>query len=526
MSSSDAVEIVQPRMLTLWCADWPVRAVPSADGVPIIVMERHRVVAACPLARQAGVRVADRRRTALRACPSALIAERDHTAEMRAFDAVVSAVIAVVPRLELLNPGSLCFDLRGPTTYFGGEEAVVERISTDVAVAIGDGSPIGIGIAEGRTASAIAAHRSGAAGEPIITPPGETVAALAPLSLKWLQVVDEIPAEVVDLFLRLGVRTIGDLALLDERDVLTRFGLVGQRAHQIATGVDHRPVSSISPTQFPEVERWFDDPVVTMTPVVFSSRELAEQLVQGLAAEGLICTRLTVTAETDHSERNERHWYRAEGLTATAIVDRVRWQLDAWSRDAVAVTAGVIVLRLTVTDVRADDGTQHGFWGGASEADGRAARAVTRLVTLRGVEEVRVPVAAGGRLPEDRYEWVAASFVDDGERDYVPAWPGAVVKPAPVAIPVVDVTVEVVDAHGAPVGVTGRGEITADPAVVVINGRAQRVVAWAGPWPLIDRWWDERRRRRLARLQIVLEDGSAHLLAIEHRRWHLMGSHA
>jgi len=67
--------------------------------------------------------------------------------------------------------------------------------------------------------------------------------------------------------------------------------------------------------------------------------------------------------------------------------------------------------------------------------------------------------------------------------------------------------------------------MTSEPVSVVIGGRSRRVVAWAGPWPLIERWWDERRRRRLARLQVVLEDGSAHLLAVEHQRWHLMGTH-
>jgi protein ImuB len=85
--------------------------------------------------------------------------------------------------------------------------------------------------------------------------------------------------------------------------------------------------------------------------------------------------------------------------------------------------------------------------------------------------------------------------------------------------------VEVLAVDGSLLSVSGRGDLNADPDVVVIGGRRRRVVAWAGPWPLLDRWWDRRGRRRLARLQVVLDDGSAHLLAVEQRRWSLMGTH-
>ena len=69
---------------------------------------------------------------------------------------------------------------------------------------------------------------------------------------------------------------------------------------------------------------------IQLDPLVFVGKHLADQLVAALAAEGRVCTRLVVTAETDHGERSERAWYRAAGMSAPAMVDRVRWQLDAW----------------------------------------------------------------------------------------------------------------------------------------------------------------------------------------------------
>jgi protein ImuB len=43
------------------------------------------------------------------------------------------------------------------------------------------------------------------------------------------------------------------------------------------------------------------------------------------------------------------------------------------------------------------------------------------------------------------------------------------------------------------------------------------VVAWAGPWPVTERWWSVRRRR--ARLQMVMADGTARLLYNERTQW-------
>jgi protein ImuB len=50
-------------------------------------------------------------------------------------------------------------------------------------------------------------------------------------------------------------------------------------------------------------------------------------------------------------------------------------------------------------------------------------------------------------------------------------------------------------------------------------------VAWAGPWPVEQRWWEPDRRRRLARFQVVLDDGTAQQLAVEHRQWWLLASY-
>jgi protein ImuB len=68
---------------------------------------------------------------------------------------------------------------------------------------------------------------------------------------------------------------------------------------------------------------------------------------------------------------------------------------------------------------------------------------------------------------------------------------------------------------GDPVGVSGRGQLSAAPS----RCGSEEVVGWAGPWPVDERWWDAASHRRRARLQVLLEGGGAYLLALEGGRW-------
>ena len=104
-------------------------------------------------------------------------------------------------------------------------------------------------------------------------------------------------------------------------------------------------------------------------------------------------------------------------------------------------------------------------------------------------------------------------------------WPGRVPDPAPAQIAVAPVEVEVLDAAGAPVGVTGRGLLTADPTRLRVGARAVDVVAWAGPWPVEERWWDAATDSRRARLQVVDTEGVARLLALEHGQWWVLATY-
>ena len=81
---------------------------------------------------------------------------------------------------------------------------------------------------------------------------------------------------------------------------------------------------------------------------------------------------------------------------------------------------------------------------------------------------------------------------------------------------------EVLDSEGRAVQVSGRGFVSAPPSRLrsAPTGVA-RVKAWAGPWPIDERWWDTAKARRLARFQLLTTEGRLWLAVVEGGAWWL-----
>jgi protein ImuB len=214
----------------------------------------------------------------------------------------------------------------------------------------------------------------------------------------------------------------------------------------------------------------------------------------------------------------------------------VRWQLDGWVGQPGAVSAGVVLLRLVPLEVRAARGRQLGFWGEATSADDVAVRAITRVTGLLGPDAVLVPEWNGGRGAAERYRWVPAGSADVADPSArrraltVPdhPWPGSLGVPSPAWVAPSPEPVVVLDALGRSVRVDGRGAVSGAPARfgMADGGDPSEVIAWGGPWPIDERWWDPARRRRRARFQLVTAEHDAVLVALESGHWWLEARYA
>lgn len=390
------------RTLVVWCPDWPVVAAEIVLGVPasapVAVFADNRVLACSEAARRETVRRGLRRRDAQGRCPQLIVVEHDPGRDARAFEPVVAAVEAVAAGVEVVRPGACALAVRGPARYYGGEEAAAERIVEHIAQDCAVESQIGI--ADGVFAAGIAA-RDGK-----VVAAGGTAEFLAGFPVEALDRPD-----LADLLRRLGAKTLGAFAALPAGDVLTRFGFDGALAHRLAGGGDHRPLAVRQPPRDLTVSETYDEPLDRVDTAAFAGRVLAERLHERLAGHGLACTRLGVEAVTADGQELYRVWRHDGLLTASAIAERVRWQLDGWltgaRRNAPArPTAGLVRLSLVPDGILAHAGLQPGLWGDAGAERDRAHRAFNRVQGLLGPESVVTPVVGGGRSGDDQIRLV------------------------------------------------------------------------------------------------------------------------
>jgi protein ImuB len=519
------IEQARPvRTLLVRCPDWPVIAAEIVDGVPahapVAVLHANRVVACSPAARAEGVARGLRKREAQGRCPQLVVVDADPARDARAFEPVVAAVEQVAAGVEVVHPGTCALAVRGPARYFGGEERAAERIVEQIAQECAVEAQVGI--ADG----VFAAEQAARAGQ--VVPPGHSRRFLAGLDIGVLDRPD-----LTNLLRRLGIRTLGEFAALPAGDVLTRFGFDAALAHRWAAGADDRPLAVRRPPPELAVAQEYDDPLERIDVAAFAARALAERLHDTLARHELACTRLGIEAVTVDGQDLHRTWRHDGRLTAAAITDRVRWQLEGWltgvRRGDIAgrPTSGIRWLRLIPEGVLSQLAQQPGLWGESGAGRQRADRALARIQGLLGPDSVLTAVLHGGRSPGDQVSLVP--WGDErvsADTAAAPPWPGRLPPPAPATVLPEQEPAQVVDAQDRPVTVSARLALSAAPARLRTGQDALvGITAWAGPWPLDERWWAPSEGRRSARFQVTLEDGRALLLAVSAGRWTVEASY-
>jgi protein ImuB len=515
------------------------------------------MVVSCPELHRADSRAADSRAdlragsranpgASLRAGPGADTGANPGSETARRHERMVTIVTGFCPDVEIVESGVCAFGARGPARYFGGEMALATRIiaalanpgiqenpgiqaepATQANPGIQAGPRVRVGVADGLFAALLAA-RSQQHGTPelqdqvTMVPPGGTTRFLAPQPVSVLADQD-----LARLLGRLGLGTLGDFAALPARDVASRFGDPGECAHRLARGLDPRPLATSPPPADLSVTQEFDPPEPRAEPVVFAAKALAGRLHDGLAARGLTCVRVQVTATWADGQESSRRWRHDGLLSAAAVAERVRWQLDGrqldgWQHNpetSQETPGGIAALRLDPDQVVRAAGQQLTLWGEATISD-RVARAALRVQALLGHEAVLRPLLGGGRNADDQVTPVPFGEKRDPERASGQPWPGRVMGPAPGLVFPAAREAEVTDDAGNLVTVSGRCALSGVPARLTMqNEPPRRVTGWAGPWPLSERWWDPPAARRRARFQLATDDGRAWLAVVEGGRW-------
>src|SRR5918993_563902 len=172
-----------PRMVVVWCPDWPVVAAGAPPGSLTAVVHANRVVACSEAARAEGVRPGLRRREAQSRCPELELLAHDPArgaARYHGGEPALALTLTATVHAAITGRGGPPVDRGGPGDGRGGPP--VDRGGP------GDGRggpPVDrggcrVGIADGTFAAGLAARHQA------IVPPGGSRAFLAPLPVAAL----------------------------------------------------------------------------------------------------------------------------------------------------------------------------------------------------------------------------------------------------------------------------------------------------------------------------------------------------
>jgi len=145
---------------------------------------------------------------------------------LRSFAVCLKTIGLRCPFVEPLRLGLMALPVRSVARFFGGELAVCALLREDLAPILETTQQsLRIGIADGLFAAVLAVRSDE------LVAAGETKVFLATQPITCLH-----RSDVAELCVRLGIRTLGAFAALDQDRVLERFGADALHCHRVASG--------------------------------------------------------------------------------------------------------------------------------------------------------------------------------------------------------------------------------------------------------------------------------------------------
>ncbi len=259
-----------------------IRDDPALRGLPVAVAGSSRravVLTASYEARPFGVRSAVPLYRARQACPDLVVVPPD----MPKYKAISREIFAIFERrgnaVEGLSLDEAFIDLGDVPFETAREFAAAIRAEVLIETRL----TVSAGVASGKMVAKIASDYCKPNGLLAIAP-GDEASFLAPLPVGRLWGIGPKTQARLDA---VGIRTIGDVARLDESEARGLFGSWGPEVRELALGIDHRRVESERETKSISTEETFEYDVTDDRKLLEVLREQAQEIAEKLEREHL-----------------------------------------------------------------------------------------------------------------------------------------------------------------------------------------------------------------------------------------------
>jgi nucleotidyltransferase/DNA polymerase involved in DNA repair len=256
---------------------------PSLTKGPLVIGGRPwdpgAVLDCCPQAAATGVHPGMRLSQAEALCPAARFVPAHENIYHTAHNALIAAAGHFTPSVETDNLGLLYAEVSGLERRFGSDVQLAHTIAREAAQA--SRLDVRVGIGSGKFVALQAAH----AARPwhgCTVPPNEERVFLSPLPLSTLPIDPEMQCRLH----LLGVRSLGALASLPRLAIVRQFGPHAGPLHDLARGVDLRPVYPNAPPLTLDRTCTFNDPLNDRTPLLAHADQMVNELAEILSDQG------------------------------------------------------------------------------------------------------------------------------------------------------------------------------------------------------------------------------------------------
>jgi DNA polymerase-4 len=258
---------------------------PELRGKPVIVggtPEGRGVVSAASYeAREFGVHSAMPAARARRACPHGVFLPVD----MGKYRAVSEQVMAILgrhsERIEQISIDEAFLDVSGRAGEFGEGEEIARRIKRQIRRDLRLTASVGVG--PNKFLAKLGSDHRKPDGL-VVVRPGEAEAFLSPLPVGKLWGVGPKTAQRLE---KHGLRTVGELAAAPIERLRSLLGAWGDVAHELARGIDERPVEPVREAKSVSAEETYPKDLHDAAEMERALGRLSREVAERVRGEGV-----------------------------------------------------------------------------------------------------------------------------------------------------------------------------------------------------------------------------------------------